>query len=142
MISSSFRLLTRFSPGSSSILFTLNRTSLTVHRSLLGAKTTSPLRVRTKSCPSWRFSCRPMPTTAAIHRPEVLCQLNQINGSGLTSRSRHLMPTTAAVTDVHGMIYLWDCELWRLVEKQAELVSSVGIESVGWREREGEFEIR
>ena len=48
LISSPISLPTRFSPSSSSILFTLNRTSSTVHRSLLGAKTMSLLRVRIK----------------------------------------------------------------------------------------------
>ena len=65
LISSLIRLSMRFSLGSSSILFTLNRTSSTVHWSLLGAKTTLPLWLRTKSCPLWRFSLRPMPTTTA-----------------------------------------------------------------------------
>ena len=41
---------------------------------------------------------------------------------------------TSSVTDVHSMIYLWVCELRRLVEKKAKLVNLV-VESVGWKER-------
>ena len=42
---------------------------------------------------------------------------------------------TLSVTDVHGVVCLWVCELRRLMEKKAELVCLV-VERVGWRERE------
>ncbi|KAK9994577.1 hypothetical protein SO802_024280 [Lithocarpus litseifolius] len=95
-ISSPIRLSTRFSPGSSSILFTLNRTSSTVHRSLLGAKTTLPLRVRIKSCPSRRFSRLPLPTTA-VDSP---------------SRGSEPPMQTFSVTDVHGVVCFLKFNNW------------------------------
>ena len=129
LISSLIRLSMRFSLGSSSILFTLNRTSSTIHRSLLGAKMMSPLRVRIKSCPSWRFSRCPMPTTAA----DSSSQGSEPTQSFLrwTIRLSHW----CRVTNVYDVICLWVCELRRLVEKKAELVSFV-VERERERERE------